>query len=158
MLNLKDFLSFIIGNSTLYHLCGDNIDFTVKQRYMRIGNSKPDPIHYFHLFAVADRIDCSNLPDQIIATQQTDPSQIAASLLPTPEDDIALRDNICGLMSRILCDHVEFFKMSFEDVVEKHIKHEYYEEMSMKSIVVSVIKSLHANWRMVLLNSITNFF
>eukprot|EP00731_Ephydatia_muelleri_P023069 Em0015g652a len=38
-------------------------------------------------------------------------------------------------MSRILCDHVEFFKMSFEDVVEKHIKHEYYEEMSMKSIV-----------------------
>ena len=90
-------------------MCGDNIDFTVKQRYMRIGNNKPDSIHYFHLFAVADRIDCSNLHDQIIATQQTDPSEIAASLLPTPEDDTALRDNICVLMSRILCDHVEFF-------------------------------------------------
>ena len=88
---------------------------------------------------MADRIDCSNLCDQVITTQQTDPGQIAASLLPTPEDDVALRDNICVLMSRILCAHVEFFKINFEDIVDTHIKHEFYDEMSMKSIVVSVI-------------------
>ncbi|KAL5467006.1 hypothetical protein EMCRGX_G031171 [Ephydatia muelleri] len=83
-----------------------------------------------------DRIDCSNLCDQVITTQQTDPGQIAASLLPTPEDDVALRDNICVLMSRILCAHVEFFKINFEDIVDTHIKHEFYDEMSMKSIVL----------------------
>eukprot|EP00731_Ephydatia_muelleri_P026746 Em0018g846a len=82
-----------------------------------------------------DRIDCSNLCDQVITTQQTDPGQIAASLLPTPEDDVALHDNICVLMSRILCAHVEFFKINFEDIVDTHIKHEFYDEMSMKSIV-----------------------
>ena len=44
-------------------------------------------------------------------------------------------------MSRVLCEHVEFFKKNFEDIVDTHIKHEFYDEMSMKSIMVSVIMS-----------------
>ena len=44
-------------------------------------------------------------------------------------------------MSRVLCEHVEFFKKNFEDIVDTHIKHEFYDEMSMKSITVSVIMS-----------------
>eukprot|EP00731_Ephydatia_muelleri_P007802 Em0004g140a len=83
---------------------------------MRIGSSKPDSIHYFHLFAVADRIDCSYLCDQ---------------------KDFAPCD-ICVLMSRVLCEHVEFFKKNFEDIVDTHIKHEFYDEMSMKSITVTM--------------------
>eukprot|EP00731_Ephydatia_muelleri_P000806 Em0001g806a len=81
------------------------------------------------------RIGLSNISDQVIATQQRDSGLIAASLLPTPEDDVALRDNICVLMSRILCEHVEFFKFAFEEVVDRHIKHEFNDEMSTKSIV-----------------------
>ena len=139
-------ISFLIGNSTLYHLCGDNIDMSVKQQYMRIGSSKPDSIHYFHFYAVADRIGLSNISDQVIATQQRDSGLIVASLLPTPEDDVALRDNICVLMSRILCEHVEFFKFTFEEVVDWHIKHEFYDEMSPKSIVVSIINIIFTFW------------
>ena len=58
-----------------------------------------------------------------------------------PKKDFAPCDNICVLMSRVLCEHVEFFKKNFEDIVDTHIKHEFYDEMSMKSIMVSVIMS-----------------
>ena len=67
-------------------------------------------------------------------------------MLPTPEDDVALRDNICVLMSRILCEHVEFFKFAFEEVVDRHIKHEFNDEMSTKSIVVSIINIVFCLW------------
>ena len=45
---------FGIGHLTMYHLCGDNLDKGIKQRYMRIDNEKPASIHYFHSFAVAN--------------------------------------------------------------------------------------------------------
>ena len=61
----------VIGHAitTLYHICGD---MGVKWRYMRIENSKPDCIHYFHSFAVADRVGVTSLSDQLIATKQKD--------------------------------------------------------------------------------------
>ena len=104
---------------------------------MKVSDNKPDTIHYFHSYAVADRIDFSNLSDQIIPTQQRDAKQVAASLLPTPDDDVAVRDNIHVLMSRILCENMGFFKLSFEGVVDWHIKH----EMSTKSTVVSIMSN-----------------
>ena len=124
---------------TMYHLCGgDNVDKGIKQRYMRFGIGKPDAIHYFHSYAVGDRIDLSNLSDQVILTQQRDAKQVATSLVPTSEDDVALRDNMCVLISRILYENLEFFRHSFDGVIEWHIKHEFYDEMSTKSEVVSV--------------------
>ena len=33
--------------------------------------------------------------------------------------------------------HLKFFKLSFDDLVQWHIKHPFYEEMSSKSTVVS---------------------
>ena len=104
---------------------------------MRAGVSKPDSIHYFHSYAVADRVDFSMLSEQVTPTQQQDKKQIAVSLLPVPEDDEAMRDNIIILISRILTENLEFFRLSFEDVVMWHIKHEFYQEMSNTSIVVS---------------------
>ena len=58
-------------------------------------------------------------------------------LLPTPEDDMVFRTNICILMSRILYQNMEYFKHSFDPVIDWHIKHEFYDEMSTKSTVVS---------------------
>ena len=112
----------------MFRICGDNIDKGVKQRYMQVG------VKRFHAYAVSDRIDFSNLSEQVIPTSQICPDRIATSLLPSVEDDLAIRRNICTLMSRVLCDNVTFFKASF---VDRHIKHDFYYQMSKKSDVVS---------------------
>ena len=49
-------------SQTMYRLCSDNIDKTVKQRYMRSDAYKTGSIYYFHSYTVADRIDFSSLP------------------------------------------------------------------------------------------------
>ena len=130
----------------MYHLVGDNVDKGRKQRYMRIGSRKPDYIHFFHSYPVADRIDFSNLSELVIPTQQRDAEQVAVSLLPTPEDDLALCDNMCLLISRILYQNLEFFRLSFDGVVAWHIKHDFYDEMSTKSKVVSIVDSGKYCW------------
>ena len=122
----------------MFHVIGDNVDEGVKQQYMRSDIRKPDSIHYFHSLAVGDRVDFSSLSEQTIPTKQTDPKQVALSLLPSTEDDSAMRDNICVFISRVLCKSLPFFSLSFDGVVEWHIKHDFYEEMSTKSEVVSV--------------------
>ena len=121
---------------TLSH-CGDNIDKGMKQRYMRAGVNKPDSVHYFHSYAVADRVDFTSLSDKVIPTLQHDKKQLAMSLLPAPEDDEALRDNIVIQMSRILFENMEFFRLSFDGLIQWHIKLQFYKEMSTRSIVVS---------------------
>ncbi len=88
-----------------YRLCGDNIDKTVRARYMR-KEKRNSSLHYFHSYAVQNRIDTSLLsdvpPDNASSTTQ----------------DVA--------------------KSSFDGVVDWHIKHQYYEEMSSKSCVVRI--------------------
>ena len=42
-------------------------------------------------------------------------------------------------MSRMLIDHMKFFEVTCQDVVERHIPHEFSKQMSMKSNVVSLI-------------------
>ncbi|XP_064386655.1 uncharacterized protein LOC135335133 [Halichondria panicea] len=123
------------NHPTMYHLVGDNVDKGIKQRYMRVGTSKPDDIHYFHSYAVGDRIDFMNLSDQVIPTLQQNSEQVAVSLLPTSDDDLALRNNMCILMSRILYENMGFFNLAFDGVVDWHIKHQFYDEMSTKSKV-----------------------
>ncbi len=127
-----------IGQMTFFQICGDNIDHTTKQRYMRVGKARPDEIHYFHSYAVSDRIDFSDLSERVVPTLAQDPEQVALSLLPTPEDDEAIRNNMCTLMSRIIYENMGFARFTFDGVVNWHITHDFYEEMSRKSVVVSV--------------------
>ncbi len=84
------FLLFV-DHPTMFHLCGDNKG--IKPRYMRVGTSKPESIHHFHSYAVADWIDFTTLSDHVIPTLQLNAKQVALSLLPTPEEDLALREN-----------------------------------------------------------------
>ena len=128
----------LVDNPVKFRLCGDNIDKGIKQRHMRVDVVKPDSIHYFHSYAVADRVDVSKFSEHIIPTQQTDPRQVALSLLPSPEDDAAIRNSISVLISLVLFTNLPFFKLTFDGVVTWHIQHEFYEDMSTKSDVVSV--------------------
>ncbi len=124
------------GNPELYCLCGDNIDITVKPRFMRTDKHKTTSLHYFHSYAVQNRIDFSDLSETVPMALVVDVHQLAASLLPTPDDDVALRNNIAVLVSRILVTNIDFFKFAFDGVVEWHIRHEFSKEMSAQSQVV----------------------
>lgn len=104
---------------------------------MRVGDSKDQDKHYFHSYAVADRIDFSMLSDKHVPASIKDQRQIALSLLPTLEDDMNVRNNICTLIARALFENMKFFTMTFDGVVNWHIKHKWHEEMSKKSVVVS---------------------
>ena len=122
----------------LYRFCGDNIDKTVKQCYMRYDAYKTGSIHYFHSYAVGDRIDFTSPPDTTPPLPSVDVLQLTTSLLLSSDDDVALRKIFATLVSRILFVSFYFFKITFDIVVEWHIKHEFYEQMSMKSDVVSI--------------------
>ena len=63
-----------------YKLVGDNIDKVVKPRHMRI-DSQSRSLHYFHFYAVKDRIDFSHLDDQPAAVNLDDID--VSTLLPT---------------------------------------------------------------------------
>ena len=77
-------------------------------------------------------------------TLARDPEQIALSLLPTPEDDKAIRNNMCTLISRIIYENMAFAKLTFNDgVVNWHIIHDFYEEMLRKYVVVGVFVVYH---------------
>ncbi len=81
-------------------------DKGIKQRYMRVGINKP----------VSDRVDFSNLSEQVILTHQHDKEKIVLSLLPAAEDDEVLRCNMIILISRVLIENMDFFKFSFDGV------------------------------------------
>ena len=115
----------------MFRLCEDN---GVKQRHMRAGKANMDSIHYFHSYAVSDRIDFSHLSEEVIPTRQKDPQQIALSLLPSAEDDAEICDNISVMISLVLYNGLAFFKHSFDGVVNWHIQHGYFEQMSRKSM------------------------
>jgi len=120
----------------IYTLCGDNIDKTSKRRYLRTdSNATATSLHYFHFYAVKDRIDCSDLGEKAILCD-ADQLQLVLSLLPSPEDDMAIKSNICVLISRILYNNLDFMKVAFDGIVEWHIEHSFY-KMSKKCDVGS---------------------
>ena len=133
--NCSIVLSIIVP---IYTLCGDNIDKIIRRRYLRIDSiATATSLHYFHFYAVKDRIDFSDLGEKAILCDGADQLQLALSLLPSPEDDMAIWRNICVLISRILYNNLGFFKVHFDGIVEWHIEHLFYQEMSKKSDVVS---------------------
>ena len=119
-----------------YRICGDNIDKTIRTRYMCL-DKRNASLHYFHSFAVHNRIDFPMLSDAPVDKTTLQCEEMAVSILPSTSDDQVLCSNLAILISRVLVDHMKFFQLMFEDVVERHIKHQFYKEMSSKSIVVS---------------------
>ena len=83
---------------------------------------------FFHSFAVQDRIDFSHLSDTLPLMCSNKPAKVALELLPTDDDDSALEKLFQVHVSRILATHMNYFSFSFEDVVEKHIEHDYHRD------------------------------
>ena len=113
-------------------MIGDNIDKNVKPRHMRF-DKQTKSLHYFNAYAVRDRIDTSHLAEK----HTTDPELHLSDFLPSIDDYNALKNAFKVLVSRVLCNHMSFFKKNFSDAVINHIPHKYSKEMSQKSVIVS---------------------
>jgi len=129
----------IFSNSiNTYKIVGDNIDISIKSRYMRAGaHLHNQSLHYFQFLAVHDRIDLSGLetvPKQLCLN---DSSKIAKELLPNTDTDRTLLSDFSLIVSRILVANIPFFKFATADVAMWHKDHKHYEAMSSKSEVVS---------------------
>ena len=120
-----------------FKIVGDNIDKNIRPRYVR-SNAQSTSIHYFHSYALRDRIDFQTLSHQQPSCCLPSQQDLAESILPSTTDDEMLRNNVIVIVSRILVQYIDFFNKSFADVVQWHIKHKYYKEMSTKSEVVRV--------------------
>ena len=53
-------------------------------------------------------------------------------MLPSVDDDVT---NVTSL-ARMLCKYVPFFKHTYDGVLERHIEHRYYKQMSSNLEVV----------------------
>ena len=118
---------------------GDNLDKNVKPRYRRIDH-QTQSLHFFHHFAVKDRIDLSNVTDDPSPYIDVPVSDLPINtLLPSVTDHQALMHNFAILVSRILVAELPYFHTTFDDIVVWHINHQYYEDMSEKSETVNLI-------------------
>ena len=130
-----------------YKLVIDNIDSTVKPRYMR-EDVQNQSLHYVQLYAVKDRVDFSAIPDC--------PSLSAKnlySILPTSDDYQILKENMAVLVSRILVEHLRFFSEDFKDLVTWHIQHQCSAQMSQKSEVVSLHDIVYRYYMLIIMDA-----
>ena len=93
-----------------FKLVGDNLDKTVKPRYMRM-NRQNRSLNYFHAFAVKDKID---LPSFSSYVPYTNIGVNTIDLLPSEEVHSQLMKNLSVLVSRILVDNMPVFKFYFD--------------------------------------------
>ncbi|KAL5510576.1 hypothetical protein EMCRGX_G006142 [Ephydatia muelleri] len=122
------------GNEEWYgfRLVGDNVDKNVKPRDMRL-NSQTTSLHYFHTYAVKDRICFSHL--------STDPIEIVQDSInfemfyPTVGDNTQLVSNLETLVARMFVQRIPGLQ-SLSAEATPHIKHLYSKQMALKSEVV----------------------
>ncbi len=103
---------------------------TVKPRH-EILHQHSQSLHYFHAYAVRDRIDFSFLSAEL---SQLKPSLYPAELLlPCSAELEQISTNFSILIARILIKHAPEFAGA---VVDHNIPHKYSSEMAQKSHVV----------------------
>ncbi|XP_065912205.1 uncharacterized protein [Dysidea avara] len=118
----------IEGSCYGFAIVGDNIDKNVRPSFQR-EDSKTKSLHYFHSYAVKNRVDISSLSDTP-SSNMISPDKI----LPSAMDFQALIKDFQVLVSRMLVQHMERFREE-KHCVEWHIPSRYSKEMSAESEV-----------------------
>ncbi len=72
-----------------YRFCCDNIDKTIKTRYMR-SDKQNVSLHYFHSYAVLNSIDTSQFSETVPDTSKLNIETVANSLLPSVADQLKI--------------------------------------------------------------------
>lgn len=120
-----------------FKLVGDNIDKNVKMRHMR-QDKRTESMHYYHSCAVRDRTSISGLSDAVPNLKDVQLLSIPITrVLPSSCDQCNIKHNFTILVSRQIVGNFHYFKENYDDVVTAHIKHNFYNEMSQKSVTVS---------------------
>lgn len=117
-----------------FKIVGDNIDKTIKPRDMRIDHQTCS-LHYFHSYAARDRIDLSQFEDN--PSLPVVSAKDLSTLLPSISDNATITSNFAFLLAQTLVKRVPFFA-KYGVGLERHIRHDFYKEMSRKSQVVSI--------------------
>ena len=92
---VTDTESTVVSTWTGFKLVGDNIDKNLRPSFQRL-NKQTISLHYFHTYAVADRIDFSTLSDVVPENITIDPS----TFLPNHADLEALHQEFQILIIR----------------------------------------------------------
>ena len=95
-------------------------------------------LNYFHIYGVKSRL-VINTPQPILRGPSYGEFLCLGleDILPTLSDKQQLEENYIILFARVLCGYVPFFKKNFAECIPVHIHHQYSEEMSKKSDIVS---------------------
>ncbi len=129
-----------------YIIVGDNIDKNVSPRDMRVDH-QTNSLHYFHSYAVHDRIDMSGYSNEI---PDIDVESLPfTTFLPSLNDCKKLRDNYIILASRVLVRHLAFLA-PLKGCVPQHIEHAHLKELTNKSDIVSYTSSACALYQRLL--------
>ncbi len=109
-----------------YKLVFDNLDKTIKPRYMR-SDSQTISLHCVQVYGVRDRIDYSSF-----STER--PTEVTLfDILPSCDDLNLLKEDFTILITRIIHANLPYFGDDFKKLVTKHIPHKYSAIMSKKS-------------------------
>ena len=125
------------SNWSGFKIVGDNLDITICPRSQRV-DRKASSLHFFHCFAVRDRVNfslASESPNPLIYRPISDLP--LHTLLPTLSDDQSLLSHFSVIISRVLAKEIPYFSVTFHDVIQSHIRHKHYDKMSLKSETVS---------------------
>ena len=125
-------------------IVGDNIDKNVRPSYQHQGRTTQS-LHYFHSYAVLNRLDTSGLSDSRSSHITISPEKIIPDF---SEHQKLLGDfetlvtryvciSVCLHLSMILVEHMDEFKAQ-KCEVQWHVKSDYSEEMASKSRVACV--------------------
>lgn len=121
------------GVLTTFKIVGDNIDKEIRPRHMR-SDYQTRSLHYFHAYALRDRLNLDSYDDNASAPDQS--SIDLETLLPSPNDMRDIRHNMALLIARTLKKYVPYFA-KYAKGLERHITHEFSDEMARSSVVVS---------------------
>ncbi len=84
-----------------FKIVGDNVDKSVKPRHETL-EATSQSLHFFHAFAVKDRVDLSQCTD----VAPLEPEEIkVAEFLPTASDISILLERFKVLIMRYACTH-----------------------------------------------------
>ena len=126
--------SIHINISLYYRIVGDNWDLEVKSHYQTKDKNNRS-LHYFHLYAVADRVHADGNSDS--SSQKSLADFQLPEVLPTTEVQTQFVSDLVCLIPRVLVRYATPYKIFAKSIVY-HIPHPQQEAMSKKSEFVSI--------------------
>ena len=93
--------------------------------------------HYFHLYAVKDRVDLRALSDNPPSSPSIKSDEVCKMPLPIEKDSKSVHEYFSTHVARILVKNLPAKKLAFDDLVDWHIQHPHSWELRYKWEVIN---------------------